>query len=209
MKTPTLLFLLPLVATPLVWTRASSDAEAAQPAATLAPIEARTYAIDASHSAINFRVMHKGVSWAHGRFNGFQGEFALDAANPAQSSIQIEVDASSIDTNHGKRDDHLRSQDFFDVKQFPSLSFKSTSVKAGKSKGQMLVTGELELLGKKKSVEVEVALVGQSDSQRGAMAGLDGNFTIKRSDFGMKYGLDQGSLGDEVHVSISLEGVSK
>jgi polyisoprenoid-binding protein YceI len=209
MKTPSLLLLLPLAAAPLVWARAATSVEAAPPAAPFAASEARTFAIDAAHSAISFRVMHKGVSWSHGRFNGFEGAFQLDEANPAQCSIQIEVDAASIDTNHEGRDKHLRSQDFFDTKQFPSLSFKSTGVKAGGAPGRMLVTGELEMLGQKKPVEVAVELVGQAEGGKGAMAGLDGSFTVKRSDFGMKYGLDQGALGDEVHVSISLEGVAR
>lgn len=206
MKTSFLLLLVPLAAAPLVWTRAATSAEAAPPAAALVASEARSFEIDTAHSAINFRVMHNGVSWSHGRFNEFKGEFKLDAANPAQCSIEIEVDPASIDTANEKRDQHLRSQDFFDAKQFPSLSFKSTSVKSGSAAGRMVVTGELELLGKKNTVEVEVELVGQVEHAKGSLAGLDGRFTIQRSEFGMKYGLDKGSLGDEVHVTISLEG---
>ena len=174
--------------------------EAARPAAA-----AETYAIDADHSAILFRTGHLGVSDAWGRFNVFSGSFTYDADKPENMSVTVEVQADSIDTNVEKRDEHLRSADFFNAKQFPKLTFASKRI-AKQSDGVYTLTGDLTLLGKTQSVETEFRVIGFMESElTGARRGASTEFTISRKDFGMTYGGDM--LGDEVLVTVALEGI--
>src|SRR5262245_55236495 len=83
------------------------------------------YVVDAMHAGVNFKISHLGLSWIHGRFNDFSGSFTLDPDNPGSGSFNLSIKAESIDTNNSKRDAHLRSPDFFNVKQFPEITFKS------------------------------------------------------------------------------------
>src|SRR5580700_4460314 len=89
-----------------------------------------TYTVDPVHSSISFMISHVGISNIHGRFNDFSGKFTIDTADPARSSFALSIPIASIDTNNVKRDAHLRAPDYFNAKQFPSMSFQSTNVKA-------------------------------------------------------------------------------
>jgi polyisoprenoid-binding protein YceI len=91
--------------------------------------QAVTYRIDPVHSFIIFRVKHLNTGFAYGRFNTFSGTFVVDERNPANSSIELEIDANSVDTGNSQRDDHLRNPDFFNARQFPKITFKSTRVR--------------------------------------------------------------------------------
>ena len=166
-----------------------------------------TYQVDTVHSTVGFKVMHKNLAWAFGRFNDFTGSFTIDPAKPETSMVDVKIDVSTIDTKNKKRDDHLRSPDFFDVKQFPDATFKSTSVKSSGA-NKYAVTGDLTLHGVTKPVTMEVEHTGSAEGQKGGkMAGFHGTFTIKRSDFGIKFMTD--ALGDEVHMVMSIEGASR
>jgi polyisoprenoid-binding protein YceI len=164
----------------------------------------KTYDVDAVHSAILYKVKHLNASWSYGRFNKFSGKFLLDPKEPANSVIDVTVDVDSIDSGNEKRDNHLRSQDFFSAKEFSTITFKSTSVKKKDDK-TFEVTGDLTLHGQKKPLTVTVDLVGAGPGARGGeVAGIHSVFTIKRSDFGMNFMV--GPLGDEVTMTVSLEG---
>lgn len=164
---------------------------------------ADSFGVDLVHSHILFRTKHLGLSYAHGRFNVFSGKFKLGEA----PSIEIEIDATSVDTQNEKRDGHLKGPDFFDSEQFPKTTFKSTKVE-DKGDGKYAVTGDLELLGKSKKISFEATKVGEgSDPWEGFRAGLHASFTIKRSDYGMNWGIENGSVGDEVLIEVSLEGI--
>ena len=93
---------------------------------------AATYDIDneGAHASINFKIQHLGYSWLTGRFNDFDGSFEYDAAKPADSSINVTIDTTSIDSNHAERDKHLKGSDFLDVKKYPTATFKSTGFKS-------------------------------------------------------------------------------
>lgn len=168
---------------------------------------AESYTIDGSHSSVVFRVKHMNVSNFYGRFNDISGKLNLDAANPEASSIEVTLKTESIDTANEKRDNHLKSPDFFNAKEFPTLTFKSTKVEAGEGE-TLKVTGDLTLHGVTKSITVDVEKTGTADHPRGGkVTGVASTFTIKRSEFGMDYMLS--GLSDEVTIMIGLEGIAK
>lgn len=166
-----------------------------------------TYKIDNGHTAALFAVKHLGISHTHGRFNTVAGQFTLDDADPTKSSVSVEIDANSIDSNEKKRDDHLRGPDFFNVKQFPKITFKSTAVKKTGDK-QFDVTGDLTIHGVTKSVTLPVTLVGQGqDPWGGTRAGFDAALTIKRADYGVSF-MPEG-IGEDIHIRLAVEGVKQ
>jgi len=172
---------------------------ASVPAPVRAGDPSGTYEIDPVHSTLLFRVKHLNTSWSFGRFNQVTGDFTLDYLSPEKSSVAVQVPISSLDTGTAKRDGHLKSPDFFDAAQFPDATFRSRAVrKSGQTK--FTVDGELGFHGVKKPISVDLELVGAADGK----IGLYGNFTIKRSDFGMKFMPD--AVGDEVHLTVSIEG---
>lgn len=170
---------------------------------------ATTYEIDTSHSMIIFRAKHKGISYNYGRFNEFGGSLTIDETDISKSTVQFEVKAASIDTANKKRDQHLRSPDFFSAKQFPVITFKSTEVKMKEgTEDTLAVTGDLELLGVKKSITVDVAITGKGKGERGeSVIGFETIFTIQRSEFGMTYGV--GAVSDDVRLIVTIEAAQK
>lgn len=176
-----------------------------------APAAARAadaFKVDAVHSAVVYRIKHMDVSYHYGRFDQVEGTFLLDKDNPSASVISITVPVDSVNSGNGGRDGHLKKADFFSVKEFPTITFKSTKVAAkGESGGYPAfeVTGDLTLHGVTKPVTVEVRHTGQGKGQKGEVAGLETTFTIKRSDYGMNFMVGKG-LGDDVTITVSLEG---
>ncbi|MFN3197361.1 MAG: YceI family protein [Bradymonadia bacterium] len=166
--------------------------------------QADTYAIDDTHAAANFAVKHLGIADTHGRFNAIKGEYNLDGAN---SSINIEIDVASIDSNNKKRDDHLRGPDFFNVKQFPKMTFKSTKVTPG-ANDMFKVEGKLTIRGVTKDITIDVKKTGEGDDPWGNhRTGFETSFSINRMDYGVKYMPD--GLGHDVKITLALEGIKK
>ncbi|MCA9250732.1 MAG: YceI family protein, partial [Phycisphaerales bacterium] len=125
------------------------------------------------------------------------------ADNPADSSFDVVIKTESVDTNNKKRDGHLKSPDFFNAREFPTISFKSTKVEKGE-KDTLKVTGDLTCHGVTKSITIDVVQTGAASGPQGESKGIEAIFTIKRSEFGMEYGLE--ALGDDVRVIVALEG---
>lgn len=176
-------------------------------AALASPAAADTYKIDGVHSVVLFRIKHMNVSYTYGRFNDVAGSVTLDDPDPAKSALAIEIKADSVDTHNEKRDKHLRSPDFFNAKEFPAITFKSTAVrKTGDDAYE--VTGDLSLHGVTKSVTIPFKRTGTGPGMQGeTRAGGEAVFTVKRSDYGMSYMLN--AVGDEVTLTVSLEGVKE
>ncbi|HSV13539.1 MAG TPA: YceI family protein [Tepidisphaeraceae bacterium] len=170
-------------------------------AAAFAP--AAQYKVDPVHSFVNFKVNHLGVSYVWGRFDGPEGTFNTDEG---KESFEATVHTDKIDTGVAKRDQHLKSPDFFNAKQFPELTFKSTGVKKS-GENQYEVTGDMTVHGVTKSITVTLTKVGEAKTQMGERAGFDGTFTIKRSDFGMAF--MPGAVGDEITVYVGMEGTKE
>jgi polyisoprenoid-binding protein YceI len=169
----------------------------------VSPAAAKTLGIDGSHSFVMFKVRHNGVNDAWGRFNQISGRILLDDENPGDSSVSIEIPADSVDTGNEKRDGHLKSPDFFNAVEFPTISFESESVKST-GKDTFEVKGRMSLHGETKPLTVTVTRA-VAEGRRGAVYGFASTFTFKRSDYGMDYGIEQGSLGDEITVMLNLE----
>ena len=172
----------------------------------LSAVAAEMYAADGVHSSLVYRVKHMNTSFFWGRFNSIAGAFTLDETNPAESRFEFQVKADSVDTGIPKRDLHLKSPDFFNVVQYPTIAFKSQSVT--KSGDDYEVTGDLTLHGVTKPVKVKVVPTGKAKDQRGTpIAGIEATFTIKRSDFGMTNMV--GPIGDDVWITVGIEGKRK
>ena len=168
--------------------------------------EASPYEIDTAHSMIIFRAKHNNVSYNYGRFNEFTGKIMMAPMNAiAESMVEFEVKAASVDTGNEKRDQHLRSSDFFSAKQFPVITFKSAKVSQKEGEKEVLeVAGDLELHGVKKSITIDVEITGRAKGKQGeSLIGFETTFTIKRSEFGMTYGI--GPVSDDIQITVSVE----
>lgn len=171
-----------------------------------------TYKIDAVHSEVGFKVRHL-VSRTSGRFTKFEGTIQLDEKNIGNSSVDVNIDVASINTDNASRDGHLKSPDFFDAAKFPTITFKSTSVKEV-SKGQLQVTGDFTMHGITKRITLPItSLGGIATPFKDFRAGFEGSLKLNRQEFGVKWNktLDAGGavLGDDVDISLAIEAVKQ
>jgi polyisoprenoid-binding protein YceI len=170
------------------------------------PAAAADYEIDGMHSGVNFKIAHAGISWVYGRFDSFSGGLSLDAKSPATASFTMSIKADSIDTNNKKRDEHLSSPDFFNVKQFPAMEFKSTAVRPVDDGYQ--VTGDFTMHGVTKPITLVLKGGRSAEFPPGTKrTGFVTQFTLKRSDFGINKFPEM--LGDEVYIDVSFEATQK
>ncbi|HEY2880773.1 MAG TPA: YceI family protein [Pirellulales bacterium] len=168
---------------------------------------ADTYTIDPVHSIAIYRAGHMGVSHSWGRFDEMSGHIALDEKIPEDNMFDLTINAGSINSNAAKRDEHLKSPDFLNAKQFPTITFKSTKVKPLDDK-TFEVTGTLTLHGVSKPLTIKVERVGGGKGPMGGMVvGVDTSFQIKRSDFDMKNMLEV--IPDDVLLFVSIEAGHK
>lgn len=166
--------------------------------------QAAQYKIDPAHSFIQFRVQHLGYSWLIGSFNDLGGSFSYDPASPADSRIDVEINAASVDSNHVKRDKHLRSEDFLEVDKFPTATFKSTGFEGDANGGTL--SGELTLHGVSRPISFDVKKIGEGDDPWGGYrAGFQGAMSMTRSDFGIDYNL--GPASELVELELFVEGI--
>jgi polyisoprenoid-binding protein YceI len=174
--------------------------------------QTRTFSIDPAHSEAAFQVRHL-VTRVRGRFTEFEGTVTTDASDPSRSSVQVTIKASSIDTSQPDRDAHLRSADFFEVEKFPTLTFRSASVRRS-SDDRFDVTGELTIHGVARTVTVPVAYLGLAKDPWGKeRAGFEAEFTINRKDYGLTWNaaLETGGflVGDEVKITLAVQAVAQ
>lgn len=165
-----------------------------------------TYEVDVGHSSVVFRVMHMGVGAQWGWFDEFEGELVVDTDEPENSSIALAVAVSSIDTRDVGRDRFLQTEQFFDAENHPGLLFVSTEV-APREDGHLDVVGDLTMRGMAREVSFVARKLGEGrfgpDHYK---VGYEADFTIKRSDYGMTFGIP-GVAGDEIRLIIALEGI--
>jgi len=172
-----------------------------------------SWKIDPSHSEIQLSVRHMMVSKVRGHFGSFSGEVDFNEENPAASSVDVTIDASSISTRDSQRDDHLKSPDFLDVEEYPALRFKSNRVEVvGEKKGR--IYGELTIRDISREVVLDAEYTGQAKSPWGTTsAGFSATTSFDRKDWGLGWNqaLETGGIlvGDKVDVSIDLELVKQ
>ena len=173
-----------------------------------APAFAEDYKIDGTdtggmHAMIGFKTKHLGYSWLNGRFDKFTGTFKFDEANPSASKVSVDIDTTSLNTNHAKRDDHLRSADFFDAANHPAAKFESTAIEVmGDGKGT--IKGNLTIRGVTKPVEIAVEHIGGGkDPWGGFRRGFSGTASIVPAEFGMPHAIAK----QTVYLTLDIEGV--
>ena len=167
------------------------------------PALADDWNVDPSHVTVLFKIDHAGFSDTYGTFPGVSGKFTT--GDQGLSGVDISIKADTINTGFAKRDGHLRSPDFFNVAQHPDITFKSTAVKKT-GENTYEVTGNLTLLGQSKAITTTLTQSKVGEFPKGmTRTGFSGEIKIKRSDFGMKYGLP--GIGDDVHLTLAIEAV--
>ena len=171
-----------------------------------------TWAIDAAHTNAEFAVKHLMIATVRGRFADVAGTVELDVEDPAGSRVDVTINAASIDTRQPQRDEHLRSADFFDVANFPVITFRSTRVNTDGD--EIGVHGDLTIRGVTKPVTLRVAEEGRTrDPWGGERIGFSGSTKINRRDFGLTWNqvLEAGGLtvGDEVKITLDVELVKQ
>ena len=171
-------------------------------------LRAENYVIDPSHTSLIFGISHFGFSYTYGRFNKLSGGYVLDRANLSASRFQLNIDAASIDTNDAKRDEHLRSPDFLNAKQFPVISFQSTAVTSQESsRGTVYqVKGKFTMHGVTREITLPLQKLQEGLGPAGQYrTGFICQTSLKRSDFGITGMIPK--IGDEVVITISFEGI--
>ena len=168
-----------------------------------------TYAVDAAHSQVGFAVKHMMFSTVRGNFRGFEGTIVVDNDNPANSTVNVTIDASSITTGDEKRDEHLRSADFFEAETYPTITFKSTSIDF-KDAEDFTINGELTMHGVTQPVKIKAEQTGEGTNPWGTdVAGFEGSAKINRKDFGLNWNaaLEKGGVlvGEDIKISLELE----
>ena len=170
------------------------------------------WTIDPSHSLVEFAVKHMMFTTAKGRFSGVTGEITIDNENVANSRVEVEIDAASVDTRDEKRDDHLKSADFFDVEKFPSLTFASTKLEVADG-SDLKITGDLTIRGVTREVVLAAELNGEGTNPWGqSVIGYSATTRINRKDFGLNWNaaLETGGVivSDDVKITLEIEANS-
>jgi polyisoprenoid-binding protein YceI len=173
-----------------------------------------TWEIDSAHSGVHFSVRHMMIATVRGEFRKVTGTIQMDEKDISKSSVEAVIDATTIDTREERRDNDLRSANFFDVAKFPSITFKSTSM-TRLGEGKFKVAGDLTMHGVTKEVVLDVEGLNTQviDPRRGPKRGASATTQIKRSDFGLTWNrvVETGgvAVSDEVGIVIDLELVKK
>jgi polyisoprenoid-binding protein YceI len=187
--------------------QALASQAASQPVVQTVALATAPYSVDNVHSSVLFSVVHNKVSNFYGRFNTVSGSFLLHDDEPSKSVMDITVQADSIDSANGKRDEHLKNSDFFSTKEFPTLTFKGTKFEKGEG-NNWTVTGDLTVRGVTKQVVANVQNTGTGEGRGGSkVAGFEAKVTIMRSEFGINYGVP--GISDATNLIVSLQGAQK
>ncbi len=180
--------------------------------AVTAKAETSKWNLDKDHTTLGFEVVHMVVSKTQGKFTEYSGTVEMDAGKQEFKTFEVVIQTASVTTDHKKRDDHLRSADFFDVNTFPTMTYKMKSYT--KSGDQYTAVGNFTLLG----VTKEITLVGTfngviQDPWGNTRAGFTAEGSLNRKDFGMKFSklLDNGGLmvGDEIKLKLEIEVIKE
>lgn len=169
--------------------------------------EVETYKIDNAHSFANFRIRHV-VSKLSGTFSDVTGNISIDRANLSNSSVDAKINLLSVNTSSTKRDEHIKKEEYLDVGHFADMQFVSTKVIASKNANEGVITGKLTLHGVTKEMTFPFKLLGYAkDPWGGYRNGIEAHTSLKASDFGFTWGKAGSPVGDEVEVTLLIEGI--
>lgn len=192
--------------TAILATTTAATLALASPAALAEPA---TYVLDDEHFSMAFEIMHIGYAPVMGMFRNVEGQFEYDEEEKQLTAGKVTFKSKSVFTNHDKRDEHLRNEDFLNSGKFPDIVFEVTGFETtGDNTG--VVTGDLTLLGQTRSVDVDVTLNKSAEYPIGHeeyTLGLTAETTINRSEWGMTYGIENDLVGDEVRMRFGLEAI--
>lgn len=168
-----------------------------------------TWVVDPAHSRVEFQVKHLGISTVRGHFSEFEGILELGDESRARGSVAV----ATVDTNESKRDEHLRSPDFFDVEEYPRMEFESTAIEAV-GDDAFEITGDLTLHGVTRPIVLEAEISGpEQDPWGGERVGVEVTGTLDRKDYGMTFNQALGSgnvlVSDKVKLSLDIEAVKQ
>lgn len=175
---------------------------------------ASSWDIDSAHAAANFAVKHLAISTVNGTLGAVTGKVELDDKDVTKSKIEASIDVKGINTKEPKRDDHLRSKDFFEVEKFPNITFKSTKIEKGEG-NKLKVTGDLTIKGVTKPVTLDGELTPEvaNPFSKAKTRGFSGTTSINRKDFGLTWNvaLETGGVlvGDDVKINVEAELIKK
>jgi polyisoprenoid-binding protein YceI len=170
------------------------------------PLFAQDYTLDAAHAGCTFKISHLGLSWTFGRFKEMTGDVKLDRANPGAGSFNVVIKTESLDTDNAKRDQHLKSPDFLNTKQFPVITFQSSAIKA--IDGGLEVAGNFTMHGVTKPLTLKLVGGRTAEFPKGVQrTGYSTEVTLRRSEFGIDRFAE--AIGEDVIVAISFEAVKK
>lgn len=175
---------------------------------------ASSWDIDSAHAAANFAVKHLAISTVNGTLGAVTGKVELDDKDVTKSKIEASIDVKGINTKEPKRDDHLRSKDFFEADKFPNITFKSTKIEKGEG-NKLKVTGDLTIKGVTKPVTLDGELTPEvaNPFSKAKTRGFSGTTSINRKDFGLTWNvaLETGGVlvGDDVKINVEAELIKK
>ncbi len=170
-----------------------------------------TYTFDKAHSSIAFAAKHMVITKVRGEFNEYTGSIQYDEADITKSSVTVTIKTASIDTKNQKRDDHLRSADFFDAEKFPEITFKSKKIE--KTENGLVMTGDLTMHGVTKEIRIPFEITGVvKDPWGNTRMGASAALTINRQDYGVSWNqsLDAGGVvvSDDIEIEIEIEAIA-
>ena len=205
--------LLTLLAGLLLSVNPATAASASGPIAVTTQTEpAPTYQIDPAHTTLGFRIRHMGIAFVEGEFDAFEGTITYDPDDVGATQADVTVQTASIDTDVQRRDDHLRSADFFEVEAHPTMTFTATGVEPTGQNSFRLV-GDLTIKGVTKEVVFDVEAAGPIPTDNGRRVGFHATTTIDRRDFGITWGseLPGGipAVGNQVQLVLDVEAVTE
>lgn len=174
------------------------------PATAKAQVE--HYDLETVHTQILFFVDHLGFSKSMGKFHEYQGHIVFDRDNPENSSVDVTIETASISMGLDRWDDHMKNEDFFDVEQYPQMTFRSTHIEVT-GEDTANITGDLTLLGQTHPVTLDVVHNKSAENRGRYMSGFSATTTINRSQWGMTYGLP--AVGDEVEIRLEVEAIRR
>jgi polyisoprenoid-binding protein YceI len=181
---------------------------------TQSGLQVSRWQLDPAHTQVEFRAKHMMITTVRGRFSDVSGTIEADEANPENSSVEIRIDARSIDTRSRDRDTHLRSEDFLDVERHPEITFRSKRIEGAHAEAgdEFRVVGDLTIRGETKEVDLDATYEGQArDPWGGTRAGFSGSTKIDRREWGLKWNqaLETGGIlvSNDIRIELQVQAV--